>query len=29
MSSVMESPPPLTETTPEKGIKDFNKQYLN
>jgi hypothetical protein len=25
---LLESPPILTETTPEKGIKDFNRQYL-
>lgn len=25
----MESPPPLTENSEEKGIKDFNRQYLN
>eukprot|EP00347_Sterkiella_histriomuscorum_P020218 403338635 len=29
LSSVLESPPPLTETSPEKGIKDFSRQYLN
>lgn len=28
MSSVLESPPPITEPSPEKGIKDFNREYL-
>ena len=25
---MIDSPPPITETSPEKGIKDFNRQYL-
>jgi len=25
LSSVIESPPPLTDMTPEKGIKDFSR----
>ena len=29
LSSLLESPPPLTDPTPEKGIKDFNRKYLN
>jgi hypothetical protein len=28
LSSMIESPPPVTENTPEKGIKDFNREYL-
>ena len=27
-SGMVESPPPLNDITPEKGIKDFNTQYL-
>ena len=26
---MIESPPPVTDNTPEKGIKDFSRQYLN
>ena len=29
ISSLLESPPPMTDPTPDKGIKDFNRQYLN
>lgn len=29
LASVLESPPLLTETSPDKGIKDFSRQYLN
>ena len=25
---MVESPPPLNDLTPEKGIKDFNRYYL-
>ena len=28
LSSMLESPPPVTENTPDKGIKDFNREYL-
>ena len=28
LSSMIESPPPVTENTPDKGIKDFNREYL-
>lgn len=29
VSSLLESPPPVTDPSPDKGIKDFNTQYLN
>lgn len=28
LSSLLESPPPMTDPTPDKGIKDFNRKYL-
>ena len=28
LSSLLESPAPLTDPTPEKAIKDFNRKYL-
>jgi hypothetical protein len=29
LSSIIESPPAMTDTSPDKPIKDFTRQYLN
>lgn len=29
LPSILDSPPLVMDTSPDKGIKDFNRQYLN
>lgn len=29
LSSIIESPPPIADTSPDKTVKNFTRQYLN